>query len=299
MELLQLKYFQAVAEMEHITKAAQMLNVTQPSLSKTIARLEEDVGVPLFDRQGRNIRLNSFGKVFLEHVTRAFRELEDGEKKIHDMAGMSEGSVKIATSITSILPDLLGSFLRKYPNIHFRQVLQPPTVVKKMLEEGEIDLSITGPIEGSDLEWRLLRTEEIYVVVPENHRLAGQSEVRMSDLKDEPFLGLGSEYWFRSLMEGYCHEAGFTPKYIMEVDEPDAIVLLIKQGLGICFVPELAWKKRAQFLPHRLKIKDMECQYRMGITWSRKHYLSKAAQQFFSFVIDYFEHLQQNNERSL
>jgi DNA-binding transcriptional LysR family regulator len=89
MELLQLHYFQTVARLEHMTKAAEELKIAQPSLSKTISRLEEDLGAPLFNRQGRNIRLNQFGKVFLTRVDRIFRELEEGKREIRDMAGLN------------------------------------------------------------------------------------------------------------------------------------------------------------------------------------------------------------------
>lgn len=90
MELLQLKYFQTVARLEHMTKAAEELHIAQPSLSKTIARLEKDLGVPLFDRQGRQITLNPFGKVFLKRVERIFHELSEGEREIKDLANLQQ-----------------------------------------------------------------------------------------------------------------------------------------------------------------------------------------------------------------
>lgn len=93
MELLHLKYFQIVAKHEHMTQAAEELCISQPSLSKVVNRLEEELGVPLFDRQGRNIRLNAFGKAFLKRVERVFRELEDGKKEITDMNGLEQGRI--------------------------------------------------------------------------------------------------------------------------------------------------------------------------------------------------------------
>lgn len=92
MELLQLHYFQTVARMEHMTKAAKELRIAQPALSKTIARLEEDLGVPLFDRQSRQIKLNSFGKAFLKSVDTALSALEEGRREVSDLAGMERGA---------------------------------------------------------------------------------------------------------------------------------------------------------------------------------------------------------------
>ncbi|MDR6555350.1 LysR family transcriptional regulator [Paenibacillus qinlingensis] len=292
MELLQLHYFQIVARLEHMTKAAEELNIAQPSLSKTISRLEEDLGAPLFSRQGRNIRLNQFGKVFLARVERVFRELEEGKREIKDMIGLERGSITLAASLTSILPELLGEFLNLYPNVHIRQVLERTAVIKRMLEDGEIDLSITTtPFEGADMAWTPLRTEEFFVVVPDNHPLVGRESVSLIELKDETFIGLRTGYWFRTLTDSICERAGFIPNTMLEVDEADAVVLLLRKGLGIMFAPELAWQKRAVYMPHRLRITDPGCTVTTGIAWSKKHYLSLAAERFRQFVITYFENI--------
>src|SRR5438309_3725141 len=107
MDLLQLKYFQTVARLEHMTQAARQLEIAQPSLSQTIARLEEELGVPLFDRQGRQIRLNQFGRTFLRRVERIFAELEDGRRELADLAGLEQGRVSLSMFSTPLLPDLL------------------------------------------------------------------------------------------------------------------------------------------------------------------------------------------------
>ena len=104
MDLLQLRYFRVVARVEHMTKAAQELFIAQPSLSKTIRRLEKEIGVPLFDQQGRTIRLNQFGKAFLEHIERLFRELEEGQREVRDMAGLEQGEVSLVTASLYWLP---------------------------------------------------------------------------------------------------------------------------------------------------------------------------------------------------
>ena len=98
MELTQLRYFKKVAKTEHITKAAEELHITQPALSRTISRLEEQVGVRLFDRNNNKIRLNSFGYVFLKRVERAFSELDDGLKEVSDMYSLDKGKIVFSTS---------------------------------------------------------------------------------------------------------------------------------------------------------------------------------------------------------
>lgn len=294
MELLQLQYFLTTAKLGQITKAAKALNIAQPSLSKTIARLEEDIGVPLFDRHGRNIQLNAYGKVFLTRVERAFQEIEEAQREIRDMVGIDRGSITIAVSLTNLLPEMLGDFLALYPNVHFRQVVEPTSVMKQMLENGEIDMCLTfAQIEGTDIEWTPVRTEEIYLLVPDQHSLAGRESVSLHELKDESFIGLRSGYWFRTLTDSLClKNAGFTPQPSIEVDEVDAALLLIKHGHGIAFAPELAWRTRMDLTPNKVRITDLGEHLTLGLATSTRHYLSFAAQKFHEFVIEYFGNFQ-------
>ncbi|MED2795985.1 LysR family transcriptional regulator, partial [Bacillus wiedmannii] len=117
MELLQLHYFLKVAKLEHMTQAAQELRIAQPALSKTIARLEEDLGVPLFDRQGRKIRLNSFGKAYLKKVEKALMLLEEGRKEVEDLAAMERGRISLATTTHKCFSDVIGTFISLHPDI--------------------------------------------------------------------------------------------------------------------------------------------------------------------------------------
>jgi DNA-binding transcriptional LysR family regulator len=298
MEFLQLKYFQTVAQLEHMTKAARQLRIAQPSLSKTIARLEEDLGVPLFDRQGRQIRLNAYGKVFLERVERAFMELNEGKREIRDLAGLNQGMVTLSVSIPSILPGLLGSFLAQYPDVHFRQFFESASSMKHQLENGDIDFSISSePIEGPDIEWKPLITEEILLVVPPGHPLAERDSIRLCEVKHESFVSMNAGNEFRTLTDRFCRQAGFTPNICFAVDEPDVIGRLVRQGLGIAFVPALSWLAASPRLSNRLRIIEPTCQRTIGLAWSKRRYLSSAAQRFREFVIHYFKTISSEVER--
>jgi len=180
MDLLQLKYFQVVAQLEHMTRAAEKLYIAQPSLSQSIAKLEDELGVPLFDRQGRRIHLNQFGRVFLKRVEHIFLELEEGKREVADMAGLERGSIALAVASTQPLPELLSGFLARYPRVRFRLFQQHSlTTVVQQLERGEIDLCISSPpIEQPGITWVPLLTEEIFLLVPAEHRLAGRGSIR-------------------------------------------------------------------------------------------------------------------------
>jgi DNA-binding transcriptional LysR family regulator len=289
MELLQLQYFQIVARTEHMTKAAEELQIAQPSPSKTIARLEADVGVPLFDRQGRQLRLNSYGKIFLARVEKAFMELNEGKRELQALSGLHGGSITLAVSIPRILPDLLGTFLTKYPQVHLRQFIESTPSMKRLLEQGDIDFCISSiPVAGPDIEWRPLMTEEIFLIIPPGHRLAKRESIDLIEVKDEPFISMNAGFGFRELTDGFCHEAGFKPNIAFEGDDPDIIGGLVQQGLGIAFIPALSLKRVSRPLLERLRIIKPACHRTIGLGFSKRRYLSLAAQEFQHFVGDYF-----------
>ncbi|REE70524.1 LysR family transcriptional regulator [Paenibacillus taihuensis] len=293
MEILQLRYFLTTAKLEQMTKAAEQLNIAQPSLSKTISRLEEQVGVPLFDRNGRNIRLNAYGQAFLKRVENVFFELEEAEREIRDMAGLDRGIITLAVSLTNILPEMLGAFLAEHPDVQFHQVVEPIAVMQQMLQRGEIDMCLTfAELEGTDIESKTLRTEDVYLLVPDQHALYGRESVSLHELKDEAFIGLRPIFWFREMTDRLClRKAGFTPRTTIEVDEVDAVLLLLKQGHGVAFAPDLAWRTRMDLGKNRVRITDMGGQVNLRLAWSNRHYLSAAAQKFQQFIMDYFANL--------
>jgi DNA-binding transcriptional LysR family regulator len=296
MDLLQLKYFQTVARLEHMTKAARQLSIAQPSLSQTIARLEEELGVPLFDRKGREIRLNQFGMVFLRRVERIFGELEDARHEIADLAGMEHGRIALAVVIPQILPDLLRSFLAEHPHVSFHLFHQHSSeTVKQQLEQGEIDLCITSPpIEQAGIGWISLMREEIYLMVPPDHRLGGRTSIHLREVEHEPFISLKPGNTMRDLTDNCCRQAGFVPRVAFEGDEPSTLRGLVTAGLGVAFISELVLRNVADpsvIVP--LRIEEPRCDRIIGLAWRKEHYLSQAAQYFRDFVVQYFKNIEQ------
>ncbi|MFB9274778.1 LysR family transcriptional regulator [Cohnella cellulosilytica] len=298
MEWLQLKYFQTVARLEHMTQAAEQLQIAQPSLSKTIGRLEEAVGVPLFDRQGRQIRLNQFGKIYLERVDRAFRELEEGERQIRELAGLNRGSIRLGVSITSVLPELIGTFIQRHPSVHFRQTLGPTIEMIKRLEDGDIDLCISSiQAEGSDLEWRELMTERVWIAASVDHRLASRDSIALEELAEEPFISMNVGFSFRDLMDELCRQADFQPNVTFEVDEPEGISRLVGHGLGVAFLPELAFRSPSRSHLKKIRIERRDFRRTTWFAWSKKHYLSLAAQEFREYIIESYGLMQRELTR--
>lgn len=289
MELLQLTYFQVVARLEHMTRAAEELNITQPSLSKSINRLEREIGVPLFDRQGRGIRLNQFGAEFLGHVEQVFRRLNSATDQIRDMAGMDHAIVSLAAGALHWLPDILRPFQAAHPAVRFRLLQRSLAGLHRLLETGETDFCFvpsapTMPV----VHWQHLQTEAISLVVPSSHRFAGQASVSLREAAQEDMiLGKPGDV-LREIMEGYFRQVGFTPRVACEADEPAAVEDYVAAGLGVAFIPGMAKPLPNHDMTSWVRITEPICQLTMGIAWNELRYLSQAAHAFRRQIIAYY-----------
>ncbi|MGC5772161.1 LysR family transcriptional regulator [Paenibacillus pabuli] len=288
MELLQLKYFLTVARCEHVTEAAGKLHVTQSSLSKTIQRLEDDLGAPLFDRIGRKLRLNEFGRTFLHRTEKALFELEQGKREIADLSKPDEGTLQLAVTTASTLPGILREFRKNKPNVQFHVQMVSLEHMSKLLHRGEVDFCLSSPpIQGDDIECQILFADPIVIAVPMGHRYADRSNISIAELKDEWFVGVKKGYGVRDLVDSMCQSAGFVPKYVYEGDEPARLTALVEAGIGLAFIPSTAKS------PHEriayLQVEEQRLVREIALLSHKNRYISKAALEFRSVVTDYFD----------
>jgi len=293
MELLQLQYFIEVARKEHMTEAARSLHVTQSSLSKTIQRLEEDLGAPLFDRIGRKLRLNEFGSKFLRRAERALFELEQGKQEIKDLSSPEYGTLKLAVTTASTLPNILREFRTKRPHIHFHVQMLSTQEMVSLLHRGEVDFCLSSPpVYGDDIECQVVFVDPILVAVPKGHRLAERSSVSLTDLKEEWFVGVKKGYGTRDFVDSVCRSAGFEPQYVYEGDEPARLFALVEAEIGIAFIPSTARHSRDQIT--YLQLENHELVREIALLWHRSRYITRGAQEFREVVLNYFGELREH-----
>jgi len=287
MELLQLKYFLEVARLEHMTEAARSLHVTQSSLSKTIGRLEEDLGVPLFDRIGRKLRLNEFGSRFYRRAEKALFELEQGKQEVSDLSSPEHGTLELAVTTASTLPQILREFRNKRPDIQFHVQMLTTQEMVTLLHRGEVDFCLSSPpIRGEDIECQIMFTDPILVAVPNGHRFADRKSISLTELRDECFVGVKRGYGTRDLVDSICTSVGFVPTYVYEGDEPARLSSLVEAGIGIAFIPSTARYSREDIT--YLKVENHELVREIALLWHRSRYISRAALEFREVVVDYF-----------
>ena len=289
MDLIQLRYFRAVARHQHVSRAAAELRVAQPALSRAIARLEAELGVPLFDRRGRRVRLNRFGAMFLARAGRALDELDQGQHELRDAAGLAQGTVAVAAETLRTLSGLVAGFLTGHPGVSFRLFQSPAPAMAAQLQAGEVDLCLASqPLPGPALASAglvsiELLSEEVLLAVPPSHRLAGRTRAEVGELAAEPFVTTRPGYWQRALTDRLFTDAVI----VCEGDEPYAIRGLISAGVGIGLMPAMA-RRLAPDPPVGWLHLDVPCRRTLSLVWRADAYRPAATRALTDFAAGYF-----------
>lgn len=291
MELLHLKYFKAVAESEHMTKAANQLHIVQPSLSRTIQSLENELGVLLFDRQGKGIKLNGNGRIFLKCVDDILNNLEATHKHLLELNNKIDLEIKLLVLAGSTtVPNLIIQFRNLYQNINFSLLQSIPENV----DINYFDFCISTSHESTTSEnSTVILEEELFIGVPLNHRLADRHSIQLYEIADENFISFKKDKPFRKISDNFCKQAGFIPNTIFESDVPEIVRGLIKAGIGISFIPERSWSTSpSESIDKSIKllhISDFLCKRYIIFSWNKVNHKSPHINVFKDFVLEYYK----------
>lgn len=288
MELLQLKYFYKIANSRTLTQAADELNVSQPSLSRMISRLEDEFEMEFFDRNGRNITLNKNGEVFLHYCTQIMNSLDEMRTDLSELKKRKDLQVSVGFySMSSMLIDIIGNFRRLYPNIQIR-VLQH---YHEDDSDSSLDLIVNSAVPGKEPEGStILVTEDILLAVPkgEKEKYTQGEDLPISSLAKIPVISLVKGRPIRDIADYYLKEANVKPNIVVETDSPVTLRKMIIAGDGITFFPEKAWKLDEQENIDFIKFQP-PCKRSVYVRWNRLYYKSYAARLFYNFLVEYFK----------
>ncbi len=239
--LLALSYFQKTAELQHLTRAAEALHISQPSLSHTIKVLETELGVPLFSRSGRNIVLT---KIWRDPAP-PYEPHHAGASRRAEGAGGYQGSTEahrhhLSFAASMIIPAFLTRFRQEHPDIRF-EILQQHNKPGQQ-NQNHVDLFLSSsinPIE-NDHSVTLLK-EDIMLAMPDTDPHARKSSVNLMNLSKAGFISLEAGSSLRTITDFYCRMAGFVPHVVLESDSPMTVREFIRAGLGVSFAPRITW----------------------------------------------------------
>jgi len=290
MEWQRLEYFQTLARVQHMTRAAEMLSISQPALSRSIASLEQDIGIPLFDRQGRSIILNRYGIMFLERVNRILKEMNDGLNDIQQLIDPERGEVSLGflhTLGTSTVPNIIRAFHEEFPHITFQFKQNHTHTQLKQLKSGELDLCLLANMENEQpIEWTELWRDELFIVVQKCHPLGNRKSVFLKEIAHESFISMKKGYRLRNTTDDIFAKVNIVPNILFEGDEVATVAGFVAEGLGVSILP--AGEEINPNKISKLRIEDMTCERAIGMAVVANRYLPPAAKQFQQFILDHF-----------
>lgn len=283
-ELRQLEYFLAVSKELHFTKAAEKLNISQPSLSQQIRALEHEVGIPLFDRIGKKISLTKAGRILLSHGKAIFHEVEQARSAIQDLNGLQHGSLTIGSLLTVVnylLPPAILDFNKQYPNIELSVLgLRTGEILEKLLQN-ELDIGITFlPVQDKEIISIPLYKSELTLVVPTGHQLTERDHVSIAELQNYPLILLPKNFFLTELITSHCQKFNFTPKPILEISTMESLVQMVSRDMGITVLP----KPYIDFLQSEhiqsIKIENPTPTIDIGLIYRKDKYMCATTREF-------------------
>lgn len=287
MDIRQLEYFQMAGKLGNITRAAERLHVSQSTVTLAIQRLEEQLGLQLFDRSQKKLILSTEGHVFWERISGILLQLDDAVAEAQQYRDLQKGKLKLGvpSMIGSFLfPELLSAFTAQYPNLQLTILEEGSKILREALERDELDLAIVNLHQTPPkLDTLAMTRNEFVVCLPLNHPLATRDAIEIAALKDEQFIMFKEDAYNRQAVVQACEAKGFTPKILLSSSQVETHKELVAKGLGISFLIDKIAAKSKQLAARPL---TEPIYLEFGLAWKKDKYLSRAAQAFIDFVTD-------------
>ncbi|BBY28809.1 LysR family transcriptional regulator [Mycolicibacterium sediminis] len=288
MHLEELQWFVVLAETEHVTEAAAELGISQPTLSRALARFEEQAGTPLFDRVNRRLRLNPYGRIMVEHARRSLAEMQSATERIAALRDPDTGRVRLAflhSLANWYVPEQLRRFREAAPGIGFDLFQGPAHEITERVLTGRADVAITSPRPaGSGFTWHRLYAERLCLAVPRGHRLASRARVRMSAAAGEPFVALEQPFGLRLLTDALWAEDGIEPEIVFEATEIPTMEGLVAAGFGVAVVPLPREGTEATAKVVHVPLTNVGARREVGLVWDRDRTPSPPTERFTIFL---------------
>lgn len=288
MELRQLRYFLSVAETEHLTESAAALFVTQSTLSHGLRQLEDELGVRLFERIGRGLKISQAGLAFKGYVGRAVQEIEGGRMELARLSGMQAGTLTVGvipTFMDSLVPRFAARFSALHPGVQVSIRDLRADMIADLLAAGRLDVGIAfHPVQRDDIDAQHLFTERLLLLVGPAHRLAARRNVPMRTVGDLPLCLLPRSFATRRMLDEAFRDAGIAPPVRVEMESVSATIAACEGGELATIAPERAAAMNPQM--RALAISGRQPVRHAGVLWRKGGSRSVAAEAFVRLMFD-------------
>lgn len=281
MDLRQLEMAIAVAENASFTRASEQLYVAQSAISRKIKLLEEELGEPIFKRVNKKVYVTPAGETLLRYARRIFLDMRNAKLEISEIAHLERGQLRVGAGMlacTYIIPPVLEKFKTLHPRIDLEVITAPTDTLLSKLNDNLIELGVfTLPIKHTDLQVVPLATEEMVVVTgPKHPVLSLKNKINAEELQDYPLILFPKGARTRNVLDKFFHDAGITPRIVMEAENVALIKPLVKIDLGISIVPLRSIAEELQRGElHCLRIKNRRLVRQVGLVYHKSEYVPK------------------------
>ncbi len=286
MTLNQIQYFQKVARLENYHQASEELYISQPSLSRAIAALEQELGVALFEKKGRGVMLTKAGRIFLEYAERILSECDVATAKMHELA---TGSGKIDIGYVfplagHYIPHNVKQFLSLPGNekVVFSFFQNHTAAISKKVKMGELDVGFGGCMDGEEFESFPVLNQELVIVTPKNHPLQGRKYIPITELGNYPMIGYDKDSWMGTHSKYLFRKYNILANIVVECPDEYSIVAMVKENFGIALLPETDILDDADLNIHR--IENIEIVHQIFMFWMKNRYQLPAVERFIHYM---------------
>lgn len=286
-----LRWFQQVADGVTVTEVADVYLVSQPGVSRALARLEDEVGTPLLHKTGRVLRPTHAGTVFKRHVDALLHGLDDGLAAVNELVDPETGTVTVAFQLslgTWLVPGMISGFRRQHPRVQFRLEQSEDALGSSLLAGGRIDLEFTARRPRNPaVHWERLFAEPLLLAVPPGHALAERGEISLAEASGDDFVMLRPSWELRQLSDDLCAAAGFTPRVAFEGDDLPVVRGFVAAGLGVAIIPamDVGASPGRTGGERLLPLTDAGAYRDVGLAWSDSRRLLPSAELFRQYVV--------------
>ncbi|MGD6816408.1 cidABC operon transcriptional activator CidR [Metabacillus sp. 113a] len=287
MDIKHLQYFIEVVKFKSFTRAANHLFITQPTISKMIKNLEEELGVTLFERSRKKLILTDAGQVIYDQaklIDHAFRNLQ---MELDDLLSLKKGVIRLGLPPiidTGFFPKMIGSFHEQYPDITFHLVEDGSKKIEEEVASGGLHAGIVVlPANEDEFTCLSYMEEDFRLVLHPDHRLAEQEEVTLRELESEPFILFNKDFVLHDRILTACNSAGFQPKVVSESSQWEFIEEMVSCRLGAAMFPESICRHLSDKV-RSVKIVDPAISWHLAVIWKKDHYLPFAAKEWLHYV---------------
>lgn len=287
-------YFKTVAELQHYTRAANALYITQPALSKAIRNLEIELGANLFQKDGRNVTLTKYGSLFYEYVKRSVEEVDKGIAAVRHQVEVESNTIFLSALFSMYsfyLPDKILRFRAQNPNCRFSMEYKYTTAILDDLLQGRSELGLCSDFDPSEEELQpldsvVLYKEPIGLIVGKDHPFANRETVRVEELRNERFIVyIRSSRGTNKILHDLCAPYGFEPNIVMEAYNDYSVVGSVAAGEGIAIISTTGFLNVNSVVPIRLEV-DHPLTRNMNLVWRKDKKLPPMAAAFRDMLIE-------------